>query len=92
MVPFQKMIEIYLQKRYHLREFSPNLYEKIPTKKVPFGKTAKFCNKKGTIGEKYENHKQNCYHFSKEPKFSNKSGTILGNFPPICRKIVPIIR
>ena len=53
-VPFQKMIEIDKQKRYHLREFSPNLYEKIPTKKVPFRKTAKFCNKKGTIGEKYE--------------------------------------
>ena len=50
------MIEIDKQKRYHLREFTPNLYEKIPTKKVPFRKTAneKFCNKKGTIGEKYE--------------------------------------
>ena len=63
MVPFQKMIEIYLQKRYHLREFSPNLYEKIPTEKVPFEKMAKFCNRKGTIGEKYQ-------------KITNKTGTI----------------
>ena len=30
-----------------MREFSP-------TKKVQFGKTAKFCNKKCTIGKKYE--------------------------------------
>ena len=94
MVPFEKSAKkgTISENDTNLREFSPNLYEKVPSKEVLFGKTAKFCNKKGTIGKSMKNHKQNWYHFSEESKFGNKSGTMLGNLPPICRKNVPIIQ
>ena len=44
------MIENDLQKNT-MREFSPISTKKIPTKKVPIGKTAKFCNTKGSLGK-----------------------------------------
>ena len=90
----QKMIKIDQQKRYHSIEFSPNSYEKkSPLKRYHLGKRQSFVTKKVLlIKVSMKNHQQNWYHFSEEPKFGNKSGTILGNLPPICRKIVPVIR
>ena len=80
---FRKYYKLTSKKRFHLREFSPNLYEKSLLKRYNLSKRQSFATKKVLLEKGKEDHKLNWYYFIEEPKFGNKSGTILGKLPPI---------